>query len=329
MAMNASVASLFGGAVLLVCPRDHEPLVRSGDRLTCMRGHCYDVADGIPILLTDAQETHWGFQCRDPVERESDLAHDREIRAGDHAIDPDVNKAVVWSSGNLYRSMLNKLKRYPIPDIRLPAGDGQLLLDIGCSWGRWSIAAARKGYRVVGVDPSFASVLCARRVARQLGIDAAFIVSDARHLPFANHSIDTLFSYSVLQHLTPHDVGTALSDFSRVLRPGGTSLIQMANCFGMLSLYHQARRGFRAARYFEVSFYMPRQMRKEMEQRIGPTHVSVDGYFGLGIQPADIDLMPMFERTIIFASEALRRISKKFPPLKMVADSLYFESRAE
>ena len=40
---------------------------------------------------------------------------------------------------------------------------GSRLLDLGSSWGRWSIAAARKGYSVVGLDPSLGAVLAARR----------------------------------------------------------------------------------------------------------------------------------------------------------------------
>ena len=43
----------------------------------------------------------------------------------------------------------------------LPRGP---LLDIGCSWGRWSLAAARKGYSVVGIDPSLGAVMAARRI---------------------------------------------------------------------------------------------------------------------------------------------------------------------
>ena len=54
----------------------------------------------------------------------------------------------------------------------------------------------------MGIDPSLDAVLAARRVSRQLGVEASFVVGDARFLPFANDSFDTVFCYSVLQHFS-------------------------------------------------------------------------------------------------------------------------------
>ena len=39
---------------------------------------------------------------------------------------------------------------------------GTRLLDIGCSWGRWSLAAAARGYDAVGIDPSLGAIMAAR-----------------------------------------------------------------------------------------------------------------------------------------------------------------------
>ena len=61
---------------------------------------------------------------------------------------------VAATNGFMYLHLLGKLSEYPIPDLRLPEGNGTPLLDVGCNWGRWSIAAARKGYAATGVDPS-------------------------------------------------------------------------------------------------------------------------------------------------------------------------------
>jgi cyclopropane fatty-acyl-phospholipid synthase-like methyltransferase len=49
-------------------------------------------------------------------------------------------------------------------------GAGKLLLDIGCSWGRWSISAARNGWCVVGIDPSLGAIMAARRAFFLYGI---------------------------------------------------------------------------------------------------------------------------------------------------------------
>jgi 2-polyprenyl-3-methyl-5-hydroxy-6-metoxy-1,4-benzoquinol methylase len=118
-------------------------------------------------------------------------------RAGENSIDPVVSVIIAATSGYAYKHLVGKLRTYPIPDLRLPAVDGKTLLDIGCNWGRWSVAAARKGYRVVGVDPSLGAIMAARRVARQLDVDIDYIVADARYLPFEDGTLD-VFSYSVI-----------------------------------------------------------------------------------------------------------------------------------
>ena len=101
-------------------------------------------------------------------------------------------------------------------------------------------------------------------------------------------------------------------------------MIQMANAIGVRTLYSQVRRGFRRPGFFDVHYHSPWKLQREFQTRIGPTAMSVDGYFGLGIQPANSDLMPPFERAVIFASETFRRLSKAIPPLRFVADSLDF-----
>jgi SAM-dependent methyltransferase len=115
-------------------------------------------------------------------------------------IDPFVQNIIAATNGMLYISLIGKLTDYPIPYLRLPSGEGKRFLEIGCNWGRWCIAAARLGYRPVGIDPSLKGIRAARQVAQQLGIEAHYVVADGRYLPFANGTFDQVFSYSVLQH---------------------------------------------------------------------------------------------------------------------------------
>src|SRR5207244_2994529 len=97
-------------------------------------------------------------------------------------IDGWVEKSIVKTHGNLYRG--RALTRYPIPAFPLGPGEGRSVLDVGCNWGRWTVAAARAGYRATGVDPKEKAVAAARRVAEQLGLGADYVVGDARNLPF-------------------------------------------------------------------------------------------------------------------------------------------------
>jgi SAM-dependent methyltransferase len=242
-------------------------------------------------------------------------------------IDPVVDFMVAHTNGILYQSVKGRLPRYPIPDLRLPPGDGKVLLDVGCSWGRWCVAAARKGYSVVGLDPSLGAIKAARRVSQQLGAPARFVVGDAMRLPFAPETFDVVFSYSVLQHFGKESARLAVKGIRRVVKTGGTSLIQMANVLGIRSLQHQLRRGFREPKDFEVRYWSPWEMKGSFNELIGESVLSVDGYFGLGMQTSDVDLMPRRYRIVVRGSEVLRKASMKAPFIGGFADSLYIASR--
>ena len=332
----------------LVCPRDHQPLDAIDDQLVCRSGHKYDVVQSVPVLLLDdVQQTQWvsdatlrkaadrtargsGFFTETlGVSHEERASIDKELEtyqpsAG--SVDPVVRYIVAQTSGLLYKHLVGELDSYPIPDLRLPPGNGELLLDVGCNWGRWSVAAGRRGYTPVGIDPSLGAVLAARRVCRQLGIQATYVVGDARFLPFREGAFDVVFSFGVLQHFAKEHARDALREVSRVLKTDGTSMIQLPNAFGVRSVQNRLRRGFREPRAFEVRYWTPSQLRKTCTQLIGKTSLAVDGYFGLGIQPSDVGLLPPHYRFVVHCSEALRRASRVFPWMKFFADSLYVMS---
>jgi SAM-dependent methyltransferase len=241
-------------------------------------------------------------------------------------IDPFVQEMIPSTNGFLYCPIQFQLPRYPIPELRLGPGGGERFLDIGCNWGRWSIAAARKGYAVSGIDPSPPAILAARRVAEQLALDVDYRSGSGETIPYAENSFDVVFSYSVLQHLAKQRVRNAIAEINRVLKPGGVALIQMPNWMGIRCLYHQARRGFRAERDFEVRYWGLGEL-QEAFGVVGEVDLSVDGFFGLGIQPADADLLPRRYRAIVNTSEALRHLTHYLPFLLYAADSIYVTAR--
>jgi uncharacterized protein YbaR (Trm112 family) len=134
---------------LVVCPRDKLKLDPRDGSLFCANGHEYPVLGGVPILLvSDSAPTH--------IEATRSLAAGRLRELPLHGatpigltVDPWVNEEIAATNGMIYLPVQGKLTEYPIPAIRLPRGNGQLLLEIGCSWGRWCIAAAQAGYRPV------------------------------------------------------------------------------------------------------------------------------------------------------------------------------------
>ena len=309
----------------LVCPRDQSDLRRDGEHLVCAQLHVYPIVAGIPIMLVD--DVH---QTAPEVTRRSLAATSLRVenpvsQVGPDAVDSYVQAAIVGTNGNLYGRIAGKLPRYPIPEMRLPPPreGARDLLDLGCNWGRWSIAAARRGYRPVGMDPGLESILPARRIARQLGVDARFLVGDARYIPFRGGRFDVVYSYGVLQHFSPADARLAIAEAARVVAPLGTVLIQMAARYGLLSIFQQARRGFRDPDGFEVRYWKPSEIEASFQRLIGPTTLSADGYFTLNPQPSDLDLLPLHYRQLVHLSESMRALSRYIPALLGIADSIF------
>lgn len=327
----------------LVCPIDQLPLVYDGSSLRSGNGKTYPVVDGIPVMLVDAADpTLWVGEASlstadsttndredpfyldtigvDPEQREGIR---RAFSCAGNKVDPVVSYIISHTCGTAYKHLVGRLDAYPIPEIRLPAGHGTALLDIGSNWGRWSIAAAGRGYETVGIDPSLGAVMAARRVAAQLGLSCRHVVGDARFLPFRDGLFGTVFSYSVLQHFSKSDARITLAEVGRVLRSGGLCDIQMPNRLGIRCLQHQFRRRFRETEGFEVRYWSLGELRSAFQTAIGPVEQSVDCFFGLGLQSSDMAIMPWHLRMITRFSDLLRKASLWFPPLVNVADSVY------
>jgi ubiquinone/menaquinone biosynthesis C-methylase UbiE/uncharacterized protein YbaR (Trm112 family) len=314
----------------LVCPRDKHKLEFSENKLICPEKHVYPVFDGIPVMLVDDVEVTHDYINRtlEKIAQAGKSENNNSQDASDkNEIDPFVQGEVPYTSGNLYFSVQHKLTRYPIPECRLPQGSGERLLDIGCNWGRWSIAAAQKGYKPIGIDPSLDAVLAARRVSKQLGVEANFVVGDARFLPFADDSFETVFSYGVFQHFSKENVKISLDEVVRVLKPNGNTLFQMPNKYGIRQYQQHRRRGFTEGEGFEVRYWTPAELMETFVKKFGATKMTTDCYFGLGIQAKDADLLPAHYKMVVYSSELLRKISGVIKPLTKVADSVYLESR--
>lgn len=310
----------------LVCPRDDEPMEPFGAQLKCANGHAYRIVDGIPILLRDdVDHVHWAAVRA--LELSEEILLSGAGDAGGASVHPFVQRAIGGTNGIMYGSLTGNLASYPIPSLRAEPSSGTRFLDIGCNWGRWCIAASRAGFEPIGIDPSYEAVHAARAVAKQLGVEAQFVVADARHLPFRSESFDFAFSYSVLQHLPKTQVRESLTAIRRVLRAEGRALLQMPNKFGVRSVYHQARRRFRDARAFEVRYWSVPELEETFSELIGPAEISVDGFLSLNVQASDRSLLPARFRAVVSVSEGLRKLSEIFTGLRYLADSVYVLSK--
>jgi SAM-dependent methyltransferase/uncharacterized membrane protein YbhN (UPF0104 family) len=101
------------------------------------------------------------------------------------------------------------------------AGTG---IDLGCGLGLQTAEMRRRGFAVVGVEPSV-GLLMQRRHG-----DAPVVAGDALRLPVRDGSVDFVFVVGVLHHLPGRDAqAQALREVARVLRPGGLLLVHESN----------------------------------------------------------------------------------------------------
>jgi SAM-dependent methyltransferase len=323
----------------LLCPYEGGALQASADSLRCEEGHVFPVVRGVPVLLReDTGNTHprwWTTPAQILAARE--IAEPRPLAPGE--IDPFVRKASVATCGHLYRGMRDPLPRYPIASLdALPPGEGRTFLDVGGNWGRWALGAAARGYRAVVADPSLRAALAGQRIADQLGHDVRYVVADGRYLPFARGAFAVCFSYSVLQSLAKDDVRAVLREMARVTEDSGAVRVQMANILGLRRIMKTAAetgydlfRGLRDPSYtpwvFRVRAWTPKEIVRCFEELVGPTTLSIDGFFTLNAQLADVDLLRLRYAAVVHASRALTRFARIVPPLLNVADSLYAQAR--
>ncbi len=97
---------------------------------------------------------------------------------------------------------------------------GSRVLDVACGNGNATIAAARSGAHVLGVDYVPALLADGRSRALAEGLDVEFRLGDAEELPVETGSIDAVLS--VFGTMFAPDHQRAADEVARVLRPGGT-----------------------------------------------------------------------------------------------------------
>jgi SAM-dependent methyltransferase len=110
---------------------------------------------------------------------------------------------------------------------RLGLRAGDLLLDLGCGFGRHAFEGLRRGARVVACDmsvPELDQVRALFEAMRDAGEAppegmATTLNGDATRLPFPDDTFDRIIASEVMEHI-PDDLA-ALDELVRVLRPGG------------------------------------------------------------------------------------------------------------
>ncbi|GAA4231117.1 hypothetical protein GCM10022254_27450 [Actinomadura meridiana] len=112
-----------------------------------------------------------------------------------------------------YNAAWTRVWRNALPD------DTETVLDMGTGTGHAALTIAALGHQVTGIDIAPAMLDFARENARSRGLDITFVQGDAVRPEVPGAPFDALVSRYLLWTLP--DVDTALSNWRRLLRPGG------------------------------------------------------------------------------------------------------------
>jgi SAM-dependent methyltransferase len=115
------------------------------------------------------------------------------------------------------------------------------VLDAACGYGRHSRALAAAGHRVRGLDRSPALLAEARRRS-EADEWPQWIQGDYRELPFSEATFDVVVNlFTSFGFFRDEDDGRALAEFRRVLRPGGTLVLETMHRDRLVSIFEMHR----------------------------------------------------------------------------------------
>jgi SAM-dependent methyltransferase/uncharacterized protein YbaR (Trm112 family) len=309
---------------VLRCPDSGQPLRVVTDKLVSADGsRVFPIVDGIPCIMPrSVLSTHQGY--RTLLEENGSQASSVPMSQSEAA--GFVRAMIVSTCGNLFkRAKLDDA--YPIPEV--PAElSSRLILDVGCNWGRWSIAAAKAGRRVIGIDIHLRSLLAARSISWQLAPknEPLYVLGDGRSLPFAPTSFDGVFSYSCIQHFSKEDASKILSELHRVMKPHTRSVIQMPNRAGIRSRLNLTKRRYAEGIEFDVRYYSIEELLSLFGSKIGKSEFQVDCFFGLNVHKRDRSFISPGKRWIVYFADLALRASQNFPPFRNFSDSVFIIS---
>ncbi|HEX6477707.1 MAG TPA: class I SAM-dependent methyltransferase [Ktedonobacteraceae bacterium] len=107
---------------------------------------------------------------------------------------------------------------------------GSAILDLCCGHGRHSIALAKRGYRVTGLDLSEVFLQHAQSDAEAQGVQVRWVHGDMRNIPFENEFDAVINIFTAFGYLENEDEDLlVLQQIQKALKPGGHFLLETKN----------------------------------------------------------------------------------------------------
>jgi SAM-dependent methyltransferase len=108
---------------------------------------------------------------------------------------------------------------------RLQEYQAHKVLDLGCGFGRWSIALAQVGFQVKAVDISSEAIKRVQKWAKQEDVFVETEVCSASEFISSGESFDAIICNSVLDHMLFIETSKTMLNIENILKPGGIAYI--------------------------------------------------------------------------------------------------------
>ncbi|RIK06681.1 MAG: hypothetical protein DCC49_11145 [Acidobacteria bacterium] len=183
---------------LLRCPTCRASLDWSPGAAACTSCSArYPIESGVVRFIDETDDFYEG-------------AYDRQIHFSESSATGVTGKLKSWAFFNLAQSGV-------IGEVRRVLPDGGRIVDLGCAGG---ITWFGERGTAIGVELSVASLKLAAQIY------AATLQAYVTELPICDESVDVVYSSYLWEHLTPETKSNLLAETARILRPGGSTVIQ-------------------------------------------------------------------------------------------------------
>ncbi|MDD2665723.1 MAG: class I SAM-dependent methyltransferase [Methanocellales archaeon] len=136
---------------------------------------------------------------------------------------------------------------------------GEIVLDVGCGTGNYSIELARMCLKVVGIDTSVNMLKIAREKAEKGELDITFVLGTAESLPFNDDQFDMILLVTTFEFLDPEK---AIVEMKRVLKKDGRIILGVLNKWSLWAFERRMKSLFNKTIFDNARFYSTLELKR-------------------------------------------------------------------
>jgi 2-polyprenyl-3-methyl-5-hydroxy-6-metoxy-1,4-benzoquinol methylase len=191
--------------IMTIMDRDYIVPENSKERLDIDR-----VANTINLIMGDYIKQSLGKKVRENIDDRKvyssayDIEHIRDYQFSSHRYNPDWERH--WRVPYARESLI-----------------GKKVLDIGCSYGAYTIHFVRNGFDVTAADCSPVALHQCKENLLKYGFEdkVRLVETFSDKMPFSDGEFDSIWAGEIVEHIPEHLLDASMREFIRVVRKGG------------------------------------------------------------------------------------------------------------